>query len=115
HQPVEHLASLRAMPHMCLVRPADANEAAYAWRAAIQRKDGPTMLLLTRQKLSIFDQDKLAKAEGVLKGAYILSPEKNPNPDIILMATGSEVELILKAQEELQKENINARVVSMPS
>jgi len=115
HQPIEHLASLRAMPGMCLIRPADANEAAYAWRAAIQRKEGPTMLLLTRQKLSIFDQNKLAKAEGVLKGAYILSPEKNQAPDIILIATGSEVELIVKAQEELQKANIDARVVSIPS
>src|SRR5207248_1959594 len=91
HQPIEQLASLRAMPGMCLIRPADANEAAYAWRAAIQRKDAPTMLVLTRQKLSVFDRNKVASAEGVFKGAYILSPEKNSTPDIILIATGSEV------------------------
>jgi transketolase len=115
HQPIEQLASLRAMPGLCLIRPADANEAAYAWRAAIQRKNGPTMIVLTRQKLSIFNRNKLAGAEMLLKGAYILSPENNRALDIILIATGSEVEIILEAQELLQKENINARVVSMPS
>lgn len=115
HQPVEHLASLRAMPNMYVVRPADANEAVYAWRAAMERKDGPTMLVLTRQKLPIFDRQKVASAEGVKKGAYILSKEKSNQPDIILIASGSEVQLILEAQTELEKDGINARVVSMPS
>lgn len=115
HQPVEHLASLRAMPGMCVIRPADANEAAHAWKTAIQRTHGPTMLILTRQKLSIFDQDKVAKAENVAKGAYILSPAKKPQADMILIATGSEVEIVLKAQQELQKDNIDVSVVSMPS
>jgi len=115
HQPVEQLASLRAMHGLHIVRPADANEAAYAWRDAIQHKTGPTMLVLTRQKLSVFDRNKYGKADALYKGAYILSKEKNATPDVILIATGSEVELILKAQDDLQKQNIDARVVSMPS
>jgi transketolase len=115
HQPVEHLASLRAMPHMCVIRPADANETAWSWRAAIQRTEGPTMLVLTRQKLPVFDRTKVAHAKGLLKGAYILSKEHKDSPDIILMATGSEVQLILAAQEKLREKNIAARVVSMPS
>jgi len=127
HQPIEHLASFRAMPNLCVIRPADANEASFAWRAAIQNNKGPTMLVLSRQKLPILDRNKMANAENVLKGAYILSPEEeltlyhnvehNPvtQPDIILIATGSEVQLILAAQKELLKNNINARVVSMPS
>jgi transketolase len=115
HQPIEQLASLRAMHGLHIIRPADANEGAYAWRAAIENKKGPTMLVLTRQKLSIFDRNKFAKADGLYKGAYILSKEKNATPDVILIATGSEVELIVKAQEELAKQNIDARVISMPS
>ena len=115
HQPIEHLASLRAVPHLCLIRPADANEVAYAWRAAMMRMHGPTMLVLTRQNLPIFDRRKLASASGVLKGAYILSREKADSPDIILMATGSEVQLILNAQEGLASDGIDARIVSMPS
>jgi transketolase len=115
HQPIEHLASLRAMPGLHIIRPADANEAAYAWRAAIQRTDGPTMLVLTRQKLPIFDVDKVAHAQNLYKGAYILSAEKKKKVDMILIATGSEVHLILEAQKRLGKSGINARVVSMPS
>ena len=115
HQPVEHLASFRAMPHMCLIRPADANETAWAWRAAMMRKEGPTMLLLTRQKVPIFDRTGLGSAEGLLRGAYILSREQAEKPDVILMASGSEVQLILQAQPELEKQGIHARVVSMPS
>ncbi|HET7833187.1 MAG TPA: transketolase [Gallionella sp.] len=115
HQPVEHLASLRAMPNLCVIRPADANEAAYAWRAAIARMEGPTMLVLTRQALPVFDRVRLASAEGVLRGAYILSREKGSVPDIILLASGSEVQLVIQAQEQLGKEGIDARVVSMPS
>ncbi|MCI0691892.1 transketolase [candidate division KSB1 bacterium] len=115
HQPIEHLTSLRAMPHLCLIRPADANETAYAWRAAMRRKKGPTMLVLTRQGLPIFDRSKLAGAEGVLQGAYVLSKEKSDTPEIVLIASGSEVQLILAAQEKLATDGIQARVVSMPS
>jgi transketolase len=115
HQPVEHLASFRAMPGMCVIRPADANEATFAWRSAIQNTKGPTMLVLSRQKLPIFDRNILAPADGVLRGAYILSKEQGSKPDIILIATGSEVQLILEAQRELKNESIDARVVSMPS
>lgn len=115
HQPVEHLASMRAMPNMCVIRPADANEAAYAWRAALRRREGPTMLVLTRQMLPIFGRRKVAGAEGVFNGAYIISPEEGSAPDVILIATGSEVQLALEAQRHLQKEGIDARVVSMPS
>ncbi|MCO6477580.1 MAG: transketolase, partial [Phaeodactylibacter sp.] len=115
HQPVEHLASMRAMPHMCTIRPADANEAAYAWRAALRRREGPTMLVLTRQKLPIFDRRKVAGAKGVFNGAYVISPEEGSDPDVILIATGSEVQLALEAQQSLKKEGVDARVVSMPS
>jgi transketolase len=115
HQPIEQLASLRAMHNLRLIRPADANEAAEAWKYAIEHKDGPTMIVLTRQKLQVFDRTKYAKATGLTKGAYILSKEKKDTPDVILISTGSEVELIMKAQEELAKQNIDARVVSMPS
>lgn len=115
HQPVEHLASFRAMPAIKVIRPADANEAVYAWKAAIQNRKGPTILVLSRQKLPIFDRSIYAPAEGLMKGAYILSPEQSQKTDIILIATGSEVQLILEAQQILKKENIYARVVSMPS
>ncbi len=115
HQPIEQLASLRAIHNLRLIRPADANEAAYAWKYAIEHKDGPTMIVLTRQKLPVFDRTKFAKANNLSKGAYILSKEKKSTPDVILISTGSEVELILKAQEDLAKQNIDARVVSMPS
>jgi transketolase len=115
HQPIEQLASLRAIPNLCIIRPADANEVVYAWRAALMRKKGPTMLVLTRQKLPIFDRNKVAGAEGVLKGAYVLSKEKGEAPEVLLLATGSEVQLILEAQENLWTGGIDARVVSMPS
>jgi transketolase len=115
HQPIEHLASLRAMPNLYSIRPADANETAYAWRAALLRKDGPTVLVLTRQGLPILDRSKLGGAEGVLKGGYILSKEESAQPDVILIASGSEVPLILAAQEKLKEEGVQARVVSLPS
>jgi transketolase len=115
HQPIEHLASLRAIPNLCIIRPADANEVAYAWRAAIKRTEGPTMLVLTRQGLPIFDPGETGGAEGLLKGAYVLSKERGTSPDIVLMATGSEVQLILLAQEALASHKIDARAVSMPS
>ncbi len=115
HQPIEHLASLRAIPNMLVIRPSDANETAYAWRAAMQNTKGPTMLVLSRQKLPIIDRNKYASSEGLMKGAYILSPEQSKIPDVILIATGSEVQIALEAGQELQKEKIDARVVSMPS
>jgi transketolase len=115
HQPIEHLASLRAIPHLCVIRPADANETSYAWKAAIERKEGPTMLVLSRQNLPIFDRKNLGKADGTLKGAYILSKEKGKKPDVILISTGSEVQLILEARKKLAKKKIDVRVVSMPS
>jgi transketolase len=115
HQPIEHLASLRAIPNMLVIRPSDANETAYAWRAAMQNTKGPTMLVLSRQKLPIIDRNKYASSEGLMKGAYILSPEQSKIPDVILIATGSEVQIALEAGQELQKEKVDARVVSMPS
>jgi len=115
HQPIEQLATFRATPHMVVIRPADANEAVYAWQAAIERKDGPTMLLMSRQKLPVFDRDVVAKADGTLKGAYILSKEKGDKADVILIGTGSEVQYALEAQKKLQEDGIAARVVSMPS
>ncbi|RMF63443.1 MAG: transketolase [Calditrichaeota bacterium] len=115
HQPIEHLAALRAVPNLTLIRPADANEVAYAWRAALQHKEGPTMLVLSRQKLPILDRENMGSAEGVLQGAYVLSKEKGSRPDLILLASGSEVHVVLAAQEVLRKEGIDARVVSMPS
>jgi transketolase len=115
HQPIEHLASFRAMPHICVIRPADANEAVHAWYAAIRRTEGPTMLVLTRQKLPVIDRSKNAGAEGVNKGAYILSKETGNQLDLLLIATGSEVHLILEAQSKLMEEGMYARVISMPS
>ena len=115
HQPIEQLITFRAMPNIVVIRPADANEAVYAWQAALERTEGPTMLVLSRQKLPIFDRDKVAGAQGVLKGAYILSAEQGDVPDAILIATGSEVQLILEAQKQLQTNGIDVRVVSMPS
>lgn len=114
HQPVEQLAGLRSVPNMTVIRPADANEVSQAWKAALLHKDGPVGIVLSRQNLPVFDRKNLASAEGVMKGAYILSDCKG-KPDIILMATGSEVQLILGAQKVLASEGINARVVSFPS
>jgi len=115
HQPIEQLITFRAMPNMVVIRPADANEAVYAWQAAIKRSEGPTILALSRQKLPIFDRDTVAGAKGVLKGAYVLSPEQGAKPAAILIATGSEVQLILEAQTKLLNQGIDTRVVSMPS
>jgi len=114
HQPVEHLASFRAMPGIFVFRPADANEVAYCWRASLQRRNGPSMIVLTRQDVPVADRNKYASADGVFKGAYILSKEKGNTPDVILIGTGSEVSLTLDAQEKLIEANIDARVVSMP-
>jgi len=113
HQPVEQLISLRSIPNLTVIRPADANETVQAWRVALEHTGGPVAIILTRQNLPVIDQDNYTKATSLKKGAYILS--KKENPQLILIATGSEVELALKAQEALVKENIAANVVSMPS
>ncbi len=114
HQPVEHLASFRAMPNIFVFRPADANEVAYAWREVLQRTEGPSMMILTRQNVPVADRNQYASAKGVIKGGYILSKEKGDKPDAILIATGSEVALALEAQQKLNDMKIDARVVSMP-
>ncbi|MCB2228180.1 MAG: transketolase [Desulfarculaceae bacterium] len=114
HQPVEHLMSLRTMPGFTLLRPAEGNETAAAWKVAMEHKNGPVALVLTRQKLPCLDADRHAIAKGVAKGAYVLS-DCEGTPDLLMMATGSEVTLALAAQEELAKKKVAARVVSMPS
>ena len=115
HQPVEQLITFRSVPNIVVLRPADANEAAYAWQIAINRKNGPTLLVMSRQKLPVFDREVVAHADGVLKGAYILSKEEGEQADAILMGTGSEVQLLLEAQKQLKEDKIDVRVVSMPS
>jgi transketolase len=114
HQPVEQLASLRAIPGLDVIRPADANEVAEAWRAAIDRRHQPVALVLTRQNVPVFDRSKYASAAGLRRGAYVLADPEGGAPAVILIATGSEVALALSAQEELDGEGIRARVVSMP-
>lgn len=114
HQPIEQLISLRSIPNLTLIRPADANETAQAWKVALEHEGGPVVLVFTRQGLPVIDQEKYTKATELKKGAYILS-EAAKQPELILIATGSEVDLVLKAQARLQEEGIAARVVSMPS
>lgn len=114
HQPVEQLIGLRSVPNAMVIRPADANETVQAWRVALEHSGGPVALILTRQELPIIDQDKYAKASELEKGAYILS-DCDGEPQLILMGTGSEVHLLLEAQEKLKAESIHARVVSFPS
>ncbi|MBS1790652.1 MAG: transketolase [Acidobacteria bacterium] len=115
HQPIEQLAGLRAVPNMTLIRPADANETAVAWRVAIEHRHGPTALALTRQKLPVYDRTKFGSAEGVAQGAYILSESPTGSVDVILIGTGSEVSVTVEAQAKLAEAGIGARVVSMPS
>jgi transketolase len=114
HQPIEQLISLRSIPNITVIRPADANETAHAWRVAIEKKGGPTVLVFTRQGLPILDQDKYGKASQLEQGAYILSDSEG-TPDLILTATGSEVALIMDAKAKLEEEGIKVRVVSFPS
>ncbi len=114
HQPVEHAASLRNIPNLTVIRPCDANETAEAWKVALESANSPTALLLSRQKLTIIDRQKYASAEGLKKGAYILS-DSDKAPDIILIGTGAELHLAMEAKDILEKENISVRVVSMPS
>ena len=115
HQPIEHLPALRAIPNLSLIRPADANETAVAWRVAIEHQGGPVALALTRQKLPVIDREKYAAAEGLRRGAYILADSKDGIPEIILIASGSEVSVALGAYDKLRGEGVKARVVSMPS
>ena len=119
HQPIEHLAALRAIPHLFVIRPADPAEVSEAWRIGILRRHAPTALALTRQKVNIIDRQKFAAASGLRKGAYILAEATDTDgkasvPRLILMGTGSEVSLVLDAREQLQKEGVPTRVVSMP-
>ncbi|KAB2959067.1 MAG: transketolase [Candidatus Methylomirabilis oxygeniifera] len=115
HQPIEHLSSLRAIPNLTVIRPADATETAVAWRAALEHRSGPVVLALTRQKLPTLDRTKFPPAELLLKGAYILADADQGHPRVILIATGSEVSLALEAWGRLVDQGIPARVVSMPS
>ena len=115
HQPIEQLAGLRAMPNLIVLRPGDANEVLEAWKVIAQLQHQPAALVLTRQALPTLDRNKYAPASGVAKGAYILADAPGGKPDVILMATGSEVSLCVDAYEKLQAEGMKARVVSMPS
>lgn len=115
HQPIEHLASLRAMPGLTLIRPADATETAVAWEVAVSHKNGPVALVLSRQKVPALDRTRFAPASLLKKGAYILAEAANGKPAVILMATGTEIATALEAWEKLTVEGIAARVVSMPS
>ena len=115
HQPIEHLASLRAIPKLIVLRPGDANETAMAWKIAIQSSKAPVALVLSRQEVPTLDRKIYASADGVKSGAYILADAPDANPELILIATGSELGLIVKAQKKLKEENISVRIVSMPS
>lgn len=115
HQPVEQAAALRAIPHLLTIRPGDANEVREAWKVAIENRHRPTALLLTRQNLPILDRSKFAAAEGLRRGAYVLADLGNGTPQVILMATGSEVQLIVEAGKRLAESGIPVRLVSFPS
>jgi transketolase len=115
HQPIEHLAALRAIPNLWVMRPADGNEAAEAYRVAMKRTDGPVAMILSRQKAPTIDRTKMAPATGVARGAYVLSEAVGGTPQVVLIGTGTEVTLALAAQEKLSASGVRARVVSMPS
>jgi len=115
HQPVEQLAGLRAVPDLTVIRPGDANETAVAWRVALEAKDHPVALVLTRQDVATIDRSQFAAADGLRHGAYVLADALNGRPDVILIASGSEVGLIMAARQKLQDQKVYARVVSMPS
>ncbi|MDR9388253.1 MAG: transketolase [Balneolaceae bacterium] len=122
HQPIEHLASLRAMPNVWVLRPGDANEVAEAWKMALKRQDGPTLLILTRQNIPTLDREELAQANHAAKGAYILKPgsQERPSqgvdvPDVTVCATGSELSIAVDVATKLEEANVSTRVVSMPS
>jgi transketolase len=115
HQPVEQLSALRAIPGMTLIRPADATETAEAWKVAVQHKEGPVALVLTRQKLGYIDRTKYASAEGVAKGGYVLADAEGGAPQVVLLSSGSEVALIVAAREKLQEAGVRTRMVSLAS
>ena len=115
HQPIEQLAALRAIPGMTVIRPADGPETGAAWRAALEHRDGPTLLVLSRQKLPVIDRARYAPADGLLRGGYVLAEAGGGAPRLLLLATGSEVGLVMAAREILEKEGTPTRVVSMPS
>ncbi len=122
HQPIEQLSTLRAIPGLDIVRPGDANEVAWAWKTILERRQGPAGIALTRQNIAVFERgdgeasgDTFASAKNVSKGAYVLAEAPNGSPDVIFIATGSEVQLAVEAREALKSEGINARVVSAPS
>ncbi|OGW56952.1 MAG: transketolase [Nitrospirae bacterium RBG_16_43_8] len=115
HQPIEHLASLRAMPGLTVIRPADANEAAEAWKIAVMHRHGPFALIFTRQNVPVIDRDKYGSAEGIKRGGYILADSAPHKPEVILIATGSEAHIAVEAYERLKTENIKARVVNLAS
>ena len=115
HQPIEQLASLRAIPNITVLRPGDANEVVEAWKIAVQTTTGPALLVLSRQAAPTLDRTKYAAASGVAKGAYVLADAPGGKPQVILMATGTEVPLCIDAYEKLKAEGVQARVVSMPS
>jgi len=114
HQPIEQLTTLRTIPGLDVVRPADANEVAWAWKTMLERRNGPAGIALSRQNLPVFDRSKVASAEGVAKGAYVLVEASKPTPDVILMGSGSEVQFAVEAAETLEAAGIAARVVSVP-
>jgi transketolase len=119
HQSVEHLAAMRAIPNLALIRPCDAHEVREAWRAALKRENGPTAFALSRQKVDLIDRKKFGDAKGLHKGAYILAEAETKSgkvagPRLILIATGSEVGLAMKARMEMQSQGTPTRVVSMP-
>ena len=115
HQPVEHLAALRAIPNLTIIRPADANETVVAWKAALEHRDGPVGLALTRQAVPTLDREEYASAEGLTRGGYVLKDAADGDPQLILMATGSEVQFAAEAQKRLEKDGVSTRLVSMPS
>jgi transketolase len=122
HQPVEQLSTLRAIPGLDIVRPGDANEVAYAWKTILERREGPAGLALTRQNIPVFERgegdaegETFASAANVARGAYILAEAPGGTPDVIFIATGSEVQIAVEAREALRSEGVNARVVSAPS
>jgi transketolase len=115
HQPVEHLASLRAIPNLTVIRPGDANETAVAWRVALETRDRPVALVLTRQAVPTLDRRRYSAADGLRRGAYVLSDSADGDPELILIATGSEVGTIVAAAERLQEQGVAVRCVSMPS
>jgi transketolase len=116
HQPVEQLTALRTIPNVTVIRPGDANEVAEAWRTALRHKGGPVALVLTRQKVPLIDRANRGAASELARGAYVLAEGSKPSPDLVLMASGSEVGLALEAQDRIQQElGLPVRVISMPS